>query len=58
MCPACMATAAALIAGATSAGSVIAFIVGTQKGRRVAAADQTRTQTGDNHGTTEDRVAR
>jgi hypothetical protein len=53
-----MATAATLIAGATSAGSVIAFIVGTQKGRRVAAADQTRTQTGDNHGTTEDRVAR
>jgi hypothetical protein len=57
MCPACIATAATLVAGTTSAGSVIAFIVGRHKGRRVAmAADEANT--GDDHEPTKNRVAR
>jgi hypothetical protein len=59
MCPVCMATAATLVAGATSAGSVIAFMVGKQKGRGGATAtDHASSQTGDNDATTENRDAR
>lgn len=59
MCPACLSAAATVIAGATSAGGLAAFVL-IKLGTRPEAApvDRTDTSQGDDNGSTDNRDAR